>query len=208
MPNTENLCSHRETINDDREGTVVCVNCGFVLSDQLYQSNYCFHENNKEEDQLENKVRDILDKLNLPSCFVVDIMRKYAKMEKRKYLLEYLVYSTLHDCGFPISIKDISCVTGISDSKIYQLQGKDESICLQAENLIEKYCTLLNFDYKTYSLIKAELPIVETGHNPLTIIASTIYKYCKRKKIKLSMRKIANVINISTVSIQRYIKKC
>jgi transcription initiation factor TFIIIB Brf1 subunit/transcription initiation factor TFIIB len=208
MPHPENLCTHVHQVTDEREGTIVCTICGLVLTTQIFQESYACDTNEKEY-ALVKKINDILNKLNLPVCFTTDILKRCLRMPPRKHLLEYVVYLSLHECGFPISIKDIACVTGISDSKIYDLQDNDQSICLQPKDLIEKYCTMLNLDFKTCSLIKEELPtIIETGHNPLTVIASTIYKYSRRNKLKLSMKQIATVVNISTVSIQRYIRKC
>lgn len=207
MPHSENLCFHRNKITDEREGTIVCSDCGLVLTNQI------FHDEGPIIDHsyaiVSSQIKDILDKLFLPECFVSDILKKYLTLANKKYLLEYVVYLTLHDLGFPISIKDISSVTGISDSKIYDFQENDKSICLEPKDLLEKYCILLELDYKTYSLIKKELPLdIKTGHNPLTVIASTIYNYSKKNKLKLSMKKIASVVKISTVSIQRYIRKC
>lgn len=208
MPYSEYFCAHLDYVTDEREGTIVCRNCGLVLECQVFHESYV-REKSIEETQLVIKINDILEQLNLPVCFTTDIMKKYNSIPKRKFLLEYVVYLTLHECGFPISIKDIACVTGVSDSQIYNLQENDQSICLEPQDLVEKYCKMLNLDFKTSSLIKEELPtVVETGHNPLTVIASTIYKYSRKNKLKLSMKKIATVVNISTVSIQRYIKKC
>jgi transcription initiation factor TFIIIB Brf1 subunit/transcription initiation factor TFIIB len=87
------------------------------------------------------------------------------------------------------------------------MQEENKSIILEPTKVLEKYCNFLKLDFKTYSLIKNNLPKENlTGHNPLTIIAATIYVYCKKNNIKLSMKKIALTVNISCVSIQRYIK--
>ena len=128
---------------------------------------------------------------------------------KKKFLIPYFVYKTLSEIGFPVSIKDISAVSGISENDIYSMQESEQSLILNPFSLLEKYCKLLGLsDYKTYSVIKENLPTIDTGHNPLTVIASTIYKYCKENSIKYSMKQIASTIGISSVSIQRYIKKC
>ena len=110
--------------------------------------------------------------------------------------------------GYPISIKDIVSVSGISENYIYDMQNNEDSIILNHMLLLEKYCTLLGFDFKTYSVIKELLPNLNTGHNPLTVIASTIYKYCKENKLKYSMKYIASIVGISSVSIQRFLKRC
>lgn len=206
MPHPENLCSHTNHIIDEREGTIVCTDCGLVLTDKIFHETLAVNDITTE---LIVRIKDILERLFLPDCFTSDIIRKYRNLPNKKYLLEYVIYLTLHENGFPISIKDIAFVCGIPDSKIYDLQEQNTSICLQPKDLLEKYCINLQLDYKTYSLIKKELPLeIKTGHNPLTVIAATIYTYSKNNKLKLSMKQIASAVNISTVSIQRYIRKC
>lgn len=208
MSTNETICGHFNEVIDEREGTVICIDCGLVLSDKNFHVNKFEEEVNGNETSVEMKIKDLLDKLNLPECFLPDIMKKYTTLQNKKYLLEYILYDTLNESGFPISIKELSSVSGIPDAKIYDLQKNDKSIILLPENLLEKYCKLLELDYKTYSLIKKELPKeMNTGHNPLTIIASTIYKFSKTNKLKLSMKHISNVLNISPISIQRYLKK-
>ena len=195
---------------DEREGTVVCVDCGLVLS-QYYVSqantNFCGGNFMVEE------IKEVLERLNFPQFFSDDIFNniKLAKKEntKKKSLVPYFVYKTLNELGFPVSIKDISAVSGVSENDIYNMQESEQSLILSPVSLLEKYCKLLGLnDFKTYSLIKETLPTTDTGHNPLTVIASTIYKYCKKTGLKYSMKQIASTVGISSVSIQRYIKKC
>ena len=195
---------------DEREGTVVCVDCGLVLS-QYYVSqantNFCGGNFMVEE------IKEVLERLNLPQFFSEDIFNKIklSKKEntKKKSLVPYFVYKTLSELGFPVSIKDISAVSGVSENDIYNMQESEKSLILSPFSLLEKYCKLLGLnDFKTYSLIKETLPTTDTGHNPLTVIASTIYKYCKKTGLKYSMKQIASTVGISSVSIQRYIKKC
>ena len=195
---------------DEREGTVVCIDCGLVLS-QYYVSqantNFCGGNFMVEE------IKEVLERLNLPQFFSEDIFNKIklSKKEntKKKSLVPYFVYKTLNELGFPVSIKDISAVSGVSENDIYNMQESEQSLILSPVSLLEKYCKLLGLnDFKTYSLIKETLPTTDTGHNPLTVIASTIYKYCKKTGLKYSMKQIASTVGISSVSIQRYIKKC
>ena len=47
MSNFENLCSHIDTVIDEREGSTVCVECGLVLENKFFVSN--FQESNYEE---------------------------------------------------------------------------------------------------------------------------------------------------------------
>jgi transcription initiation factor TFIIIB Brf1 subunit/transcription initiation factor TFIIB len=104
-------------------------------------------------------------------------------------------------------MKDISSITGVKNNSIYDMQEKDKVIILKPNEMLEKYCKYLNLDFKAYSVIKENISnISSTGHNPLTIIGSYIYLYCKENKLNYSMKKIASAVNISCISIQRYIK--
>lgn len=213
MPNTENLCSHINTVIDEREGSVVCTECGLVLEDKYFKV-YNYHLSPIEKDQnvsIKNEVSELLAKLELPDVFTKLIVEKFenelTEKKNKKGLLAFVVYKTLNDNNIPVSIKDISSISGLSDIDIYDMQDSNESVIVQPSDLLEKYCGYLGFDFKVYSLIKKDLPIQNiSGHNPLTIIAATIYKYCKKNSIKLSMKKIASTVKISCVSIQRYLK--
>jgi transcription initiation factor TFIIIB Brf1 subunit/transcription initiation factor TFIIB len=212
MSNQENICMHLNEVIDDREGSIICIDCGLVLSDNLYHAdNYLFHLTSSVDKDL-NEIKELLERLNLPEAFSSQIFDNYKKLVKErkrsKYLLPYTIYQTLNEIGYPISIKDISAVSGVSENLIYDMQKNEESIILNPDSLLEKYCKILDLDYKTYSVIKERLPKIKTGHNPLTVIASTIYKYCKENKLKYSMKYIAHIVKISPISIRRYLKQC
>jgi transcription initiation factor TFIIIB Brf1 subunit/transcription initiation factor TFIIB len=213
MPYPENLCSHINSVIDEKEGTIICTVCGLVLEEKLFK----FYGHNLSSDIvgksscLKEDVKEILAKLGLPDVFTKMIVQNFEneidEKKRKKDYLAYVVYKTLNENNFPISIKEISSISGISDSTIYGMQEVNKSVILQPCDLLEKYCSYLGFDYKTYSLIKNELPRQNlSGHNPLTIISATIYKYCKKNNIRISMKKIASTVKISCVSIQRYLR--
>jgi transcription initiation factor TFIIIB Brf1 subunit/transcription initiation factor TFIIB len=196
---------------DEREGTTICIDCGLVLSDQMFKETYSFNSNICDKNFEE--IKEFLTRLNLPISFASEIFENFTKSliykKTGKYLLPYAIYQTLNEIGYPISIKDIAAVSGVSENLIYDMQNNEESIILNPNSLLEKYCKLFGFDYKTYSLIKEKMPQeLNTGHNPLTVIASIIYKYCKENNLKYSMKEIASTVCISPISIQRYLKKC
>ena len=212
MSNHENFCKHINIISDEHEGSIICIDCGLVISDNLYVENcFKFQASDVTCNDIE-EIKELLERLNFSTFFALDIYKNVQKglelKKVKKYLIPFTVYQTLNEMGYPISIKDIVSVSGISENYIYDMQNNEDSIILNHMLLLEKYCTLLGFDFKTYSVIKELLPNLNTGHNPLTVIASTIYKYCKENKLKYSMKYIASIVGISSVSIQRFLKRC
>jgi transcription initiation factor TFIIIB Brf1 subunit/transcription initiation factor TFIIB len=114
----------------------------------------------------------------------------------------------LNENGCPISLKEISAVSGLTNSEIYKHQNSNDAIILRPEEMLEKYCTILKLNFKEYSVIKENIKgSLKTGHNNLTIIGANIYLYGKQNNLKLSIKLIAKTLNISCISIQRYIKK-
>ena len=209
MSKTIDLCNHLNEIIDENRGDIICTDCGLVLSDKLF-INYKGNEENKNTSIDGNEINEYLEKLNLPTCFSSKILDNYKKTRngkrKKKELLPYTIYKCLNDEGFPISMKEISAVSGFTDSKLYSMQ--EEAIILKPCQLLEKYCKILGLDYSTYRVIKTALPTSKlTGHNPLTIVGSVLYAYLKKHKPrKFPMKTIAKVVNTSCISIQRYLK--
>jgi len=207
MPNSEYLCNHFNQIIDAHNGCYVCTQCGLVMDTYFHDINENVSEDKINHEKKE-EICELLEKLNYPTIFVHDILANYVKNKelKKEARLPYIVYETLNSLGFPISLKEISAVSGLNQSRIYDMQQSDASIVLKPSDLLEKYCKMLNLDYRSYSLIKETMQETSTGHNPLTIIAASIYKYCKVNKLKHTIKEIAQICNISPVSIQRYIK--
>lgn len=213
MPHPEHLCSHLNEVIDEKCGDVICTDCGLVICDKVFTTTSVTHHDNSfltGMNKNKNEIDEMLEKLNLPTCFTQNILKNFnnnLSTKNKKELLPYTIYNTLNAEGFPISIKEISAVSGFTDVKIYSMQN-NKAIILEPALLLEKYCKLLGLDYNTYAVIKTGLPeSSSTGHNPLTIIASTIYCYLKQySQQKYSMKKIAQTVNTSCISIQRYIK--
>ena len=150
MPHQEYLCSHTRTVEDDREGTIVCTECGLVLEDKLFLNgkDFSFSESplpNLPLFEMKEEIKEILSKANLPESYVNKIPK--ALLKKSKKCIPYIVYKTLNDDGNPISLKEISAVSGISDSEIYNMQEKDKVIIIKPDLMIERFCTMLNLNF-------------------------------------------------------------
>ena len=201
----EHFCQHLNEVND--QGSIICTDCGLFLSNVFVHS---FKEIHKEPYNENDYILEILSRLQMPEFFKHDITYNLQKIDikdrKKERAKAFVIYKTLNSLNCGISIKDISAVTGFTDNQIYNYQTSNDSIILDPINHLEKYCILLNLPKNSYAVIKETIKVQNSGHNPITILATAIYNYCKSYKIKISMQKIANVLNISCVSIQRYLK--
>ena len=207
MSSEEHFCQHLNEIIDHRAGAIVCTDCGIVISN-VYLND--FSTDFEEETKQNEYVLEILSRLQLPEFFKHSVVGNLEKLiikdRKKENAIAFVIYKTLHELNCGISIKDISAVTGFTDSQIYNFQSSNDCIILDPITQLEKYCIILNLPKNSHTVIKGDIEIQKTGHNPTTILATAIYNYCKKHNLNLSMSKIAKTLNISCVSIQRYIK--
>lgn len=206
MDNKKNICLHLNEIIDQIGGAIVCTDCGLVIS-SVFMTH---HFTEKENDPMRDYVLEILSRLQMPDFFEHDILKNLEnlsfKYRKKENAVAFVIYKTLNDLNCGVSIKDMSSVTGYTDSQIYHYQSCNEAVIIDPLIQLEKYCILLNLPKNSHSVIKGSMKVIQTGHNPSTVLATAIYKYCKLIKFPLSMEKIAKNLNISTISIHRYLK--
>ena len=208
-------CLHQNKIIDFHNGDEICTDCGIILGAYfIEEQNNLDSENYNKNDEKYNIILELLNRLEVSKKYCIEIYNflnsEIINKITKDYLKEicYSIYIILNKNNIPISIKEISNVSGISCNKIFSCQKFSVHIELSLDELLDKYVSILKLPYKAYSVIKKTLPFIPiSGHNPNTIIASSIYKYCKLNAIKLSMKKIAEAFNISSVSIQRYLKE-
>lgn len=197
------VCEHKNQVIDDHEGTYVCLDCAKVI-DNVFVPIFEDKEKISEECMLNdlntNDVsNEIAHRLNIPN-FIKTNEKKNVKSISN-------VYIHANKNNFTVTLKEMSAVSGFSCKQIGK-EIKNTVTVLDIPTLLEKYCKLLEIDYKTYTVIKDNIYKHEqTGHNPLTVVASHIYFHMKSVKKKLSMKNICDVVGISSISIQRYIKK-
>ena len=82
----------------------------------------------------------------------------------------------------------------------------NETVFVDPNNLLEKYCAILGIKKQSYAVIKENISSNKTGHNPSTILGAAIYNYCKVNIKHISLDKIAETLSISPISIRRYLK--
>jgi transcription initiation factor TFIIIB Brf1 subunit/transcription initiation factor TFIIB len=191
-------CSHINQITDEHEGSIICTDCGLVITNQIYFDDIKFEQLHDDEEPY----KEYLDRLNLPISNISAI--EQTKPACISTLASHL-YLNINKTS-SVSLKEILSATGANEKKIVK-KTRGHTTILNKNILLEKYCTQLNIDYRNYTVIKEALEKIElTGHNPLTIIASLIYDFCKKRKVKISMKKVACTTGISCISIQRFLK--
>lgn len=199
-----NPCKHINQIVDVHEGSYICTDCARVISDYFYEESYQRQDKNLIPSQ--NETSEILSRLNLPDSFkdYIEENQKPICNKTNSIVNATNIYLTTNTNNSVVTLKEISAITGINGKKI----AKNKINIIDKHLLLEKYCTLLNLNYKTYTVIKEKLKTYQlSGHNPLTVVASAIYRHSKENKLKLSMKKISDTFGISSISIQRYLKK-
>lgn len=198
-------CLNYYEIEDSHTSDLICSNCGLIL-DKIY-TNYDFVFEKKFP--LQEEISEILERLNLPNSLAYDIAfecEKDEKLSKEEYLM-FKVYEILNKKKIPISLKEVANVSNFSSKEISRKQ-ENQTISISIFDYLEKFGNILKINYSDIKKIQEySKKISISGHSPLTITATLIYKYSKENKIDLSIDRIANVLNVSKISIQRYYKK-
>lgn len=191
----DTTCKHENSVIDEHEGTTVCPDCAHVIDIYLFHD--AKHSEKIVNKPLERDAMEILQRLNLPD----DIIYRSKDLKSIANL-----YSTINSTSI-VTLKEFCAASGIPQKKI--VKTNKERICkTKMDELVEKYCTLLDISYKECTLIKEKINSKPySGHPPLTILAYELYTFLHTtKKIKTTIKKICNIVGISPISIQRYKK--
>lgn len=193
-------CEHKNQLLDEIEGCYVCTDCAKVLDPFFCELKV---KKPQEDVSLEEKntavISEISHRLNIPTLNLKD--------EKNDLKSASKLYLEANKKNFSVTLKEMSAVSGFSQKQLGK-GIKNTITVLDTSNLLEKYCKLLELNFQTYAVIKETIAKSEqTGHNPITIVASHIYEHLKKTKTKkISMKQICEVTGISSISIQRYLK--
>lgn len=209
-------CLHANEIIDHHEGTIICVECG-IVKDVYYDYNNV--KNNEDpfiQKDLLCQIGNFVDQLHLPREFIQIINNnistsknnkgKIVNQQKNKMSVKKLaseIYNTVNKHNSTLLLKDILNFSHLSPPEI-----KSQDILLvDLSEILEKYTKKFNIDYKTYTVIKDKVDkFKNTGFQPLTIIGGIIYLHFSSIRKKVSMRKISEILGISSISIQRFLK--
>lgn len=211
----DRLCQHLNLVEDIHEGSVVCSLCGLVLSplfiDQISHGSNCSNDRLSTENFNLSEIKNFLDRIHISSCFAPKINAHLNKNYtiKSRHALVYSIFKILNEMNIPISMNEISQASNVNKKNLHQAQLHNDVVNIDFSDIVEKYAKLLNLNFETLTLIKERIRnSPKSGHNPNSVLASTIYQVCKLLKHRISMKKIGQVTKVSCVSIQRYNKFC
>jgi transcription initiation factor TFIIIB Brf1 subunit/transcription initiation factor TFIIB len=212
MDFAENNCEHLTYADDPHEGTVVCLNCGLVLSN-LFSDQISNLEQQQQQRSTEdfclNEIQDLLDRIHIPACYghhIKNFLKKNFTTNSKK-AIAFSVFKVLNDMDIPVSMKELSLATDLHKKTIHKAQTLDHVVSIDFSEIVEKYTKLLHLPFETTTVIKEKiLTAPVTGHNPNSVLAAIIYQVCKAEKRKVSIKTISAVTKVSCISIQRYNK--
>lgn len=218
-----NDCAHRQTIDDDREGNSVCLECGLVL-EPIYQplwqeaADLSIVERN---DPIRTFLLDVAAHAEIPQSIVEYSMSYYNKIKRQlqnhqpkfseQVLASYALYETLSRNNISRSVQEIEFFTSCKATKLWSV----ESALNLKETLnhpldyVERFCNALEIKYQDVKIIKGIVGNMFGlgGIRPQCVVAVVIYLYHKETKNKLPLLKICEICNVSSTNIYAIIRR-
>lgn len=203
------MCDHTESVIDEHVGDVICTQCGVVLDRYFIRS---FSDKNevtiRPPDNESNILKDLLTHLHLPlESYYENISKTLNKSQNKRSKMQKVVseiYKEANKNRSSVSLKELQNLTGLKSKQITSNNVQIVSV----ENFLEKNYLYFDLTFEDFTLIKELLHSCKnnTGHQPLTIVGGLFYHYLnKQKKKKTSMSKVASILGINPVSIQRFV---
>lgn len=211
-------CLHNNEVTDPHEGTIICMSCG-IVKDVIYENVNILKDHEMVKDPL-CQVGNFIEQLHLPEEFSKLINDNLSKVKNRNSEIDVNVgnqrkrlfstkklateiYNTVNSNNSNLLLKD---VMNFSQLSTHQIKSKD-ILLVNLSEILERYTKKFNIEYKSYTVIKDKVEeFKNTGFQPLTIIGGVIYLHFLKNKKKISMRKISEILGISSISIQRFLK--
>ena len=200
-------CPHHveDRINNHREGSIVCGACCRVMVENEVERGLFDRINIDATEQYpsqRNILTDWIENGNLPSCVVYNALLSYGKLEREKKGIRRKKVSEMEMCALalhyalvmertPRSLQTLSQITGISGSRIWELDkvfklgGLNGAIALRASDWMCEVTSYLPYSYSEKLQIseKADELQCHFSFTPLTILTLTIHQYQVEKEI-------------------------
>ena len=216
--NVTKQCSHFNLVIDSREGSEVCLDCSLVVNSTLFISNDEYKTTPKIiTSQYYEFIKDCCERMFLDNSIVEDAFhwfKEFSSQIKKEHISDkytvaaYCIYHALKIQEIPRSLKMISYHTGASLKKLYTFEKK----CLvpKPTNVYQ----VLTTKYTHFGLNASDLSILlktsehfkYKSFSPNTLAASIIHMYLTHHSISQKLKDIANIFQVTTMSIYRCTK--
>jgi transcription initiation factor TFIIIB Brf1 subunit/transcription initiation factor TFIIB len=218
VPN--DACNHTKTINDDREGELICLDCGLVL-EKIFENDSVLVVTQMEQTNL--KIREFILDVCENACiqkniahgafdYFTKISKKVAVSKfKDVHLASYAIYEMLNRFSSPRTAEEIEFYTGTPVNKLWVIQShlNFTQTLNNPKDYIERFCSLLDLEFshlKRVTTIVSELSKNVGCVKSNCLIAAAIRLYCNECKIPRTLKLICNICSISPASVHRLVR--
>lgn len=173
------------------------------------ESSLNFKTDEKNNCEILNLIRNILDNIHVSSIYVELIFQFIISHcdDKKLPTVLFAIYHVLNKHQVTITMRELAAISTISTKQMNKVQKHNQNINLTYVDLMEKYARLLDLSYPIRLQMKEKiLQAPNSGHNPCSLVAAVIYSVCKEQQLGISMKTIASLMQVSCISIQRYLK--
>ena len=205
-------CSHFRTIDDTTTGDCICLDCGKVIEQLLFNTQKCCLSESLGTDKHLYLLSEICENLNICSSVKSEILKTFLRAcqqhhKNKDILIAFAIFDTLRILKMPDRLRDIELSTGI-DRKHFLRVNNSENTATETNNTtasLEIYCVLLGLSYeakkKIESFCNELMGLCSNSTN--CILATVILLYCTEHKIEMTLKKICEVCDVSCESVRR-----
>lgn len=221
------MCLHEETIDNYREGEVVCTLCGLVL-DQIFGSCYKYRGAPYIVDEIDDfaireTLMDVMGNINLPNGlkeqmlveYKVHRVNKKLRLFKNNEILCFTIYDNLIKNEIPRQLDDICYRCHVKRSRICSIQTETEFNDLDPTLLVERIIGELEIPYNNLGKIIAVVRQLEeiSCAKPETMTACAIFAHMMQGEKNLFhqdkniLKSICHHCDISESSVKSLFKR-
>lgn len=218
-------CSHEKTIDDDREGFCVCLQCGLVL-EPIYQQGWSceakpLHLSPREEDEADTFLRDVGSRAEIPQGIVESSLSYFRKIRQqlsphkrrfnRRDVASYALYETLSREGASRTKREIGFYTGCNVAKLWDVESSLdlEDTLEDPGDYIGRFCFLLgikNIEIAKIRSVLSDWTFLE-GVTPQCAAAASIFWFCSENKKQMTLKRVCEACDVSSANISSIIKR-
>jgi transcription initiation factor TFIIIB Brf1 subunit/transcription initiation factor TFIIB len=217
---SEDDCSHKNTVEAEHEGDVVCTDCGLVVEPCFsFHASQKYFQDETDYYNVKNFILDVCANAHIPKN-ICEYSYSYFKKSRRNFsprkvsnnqLAAFSIYEALQLFEVPRTVEEIQFFTGENVKKFALI----ESVNTLTNNrndptiFVDRFCNLLELEYFDSNLIKSIVCNMYGMGNVKSncLIATCIHLYCKEKKRKILLKTICQICEVSATSVHRIVRQ-